>query len=280
MRLLVAIASALLCVAGFKTYAQTTTGTSNVRAESQHFAVHVFRGGPTAGDVLKLCEASRIELQRVWNADNAPKSWSPRCEVFVHATREQYLRAVGQGGGQTRGSSLIQIDNHKVMARRIDLLMDSRAGLTALPHELTHVVLADRFLDQPPPHWLDEGIAMLADIRQKQLLHSRDCQEALASRTALSLAQLLTLEQFTSADQMPAFYGQSLSLVQMLAHRGDPPKIVAFGIDARKVGYDRALRKHFAIEGTADLERHWLKHVSSMPSMQPPQPVVMVSFQP
>jgi hypothetical protein len=271
------VAIALCCIAGSQAYSQTT---SDLRAQSQHFTVHVYRGGPAAGDVLKLCEASRIELQRVWNAENAPTAWSPRCEIFVHATREHYLGAVGQGGGQTRGSSLIQINNQKILARRIDLLMDLQAGLTALPHELTHVVLADRFLGDPPPHWLDEGIAMLADVRQKQLLHHRDCQEALVSGTAFSLAELLVLEQFTSADQMPAFYGQSLSLVQMLTCRGNPQKIVAFGIDARKVGYDRALRDHFAIEGTADLELQWRKHVANQQSMRPPQPVVMVSFQP
>ncbi|MGV3484855.1 MAG: hypothetical protein ACO1RT_10600 [Planctomycetaceae bacterium] len=274
------VAIALFCITGSNVYSQATADQATVRAQSQHFIVHVYHGGPAVGDVLKLCEASRIELQRVWHADNAPTAWSPRCEIFVHASREHYLAAVGQGGGQTRGSSLIQLDNNRVTVRRIDLLMDPQAGLTALPHELTHVVLADRFLGDPPPHWLDEGIAMLADTRHKQMLHYRDCQEALVSRTALSLADLLTLEQFTSAEQMPAFYGQSLSLVQMLSYRGDPQKLVAFGIDARKVGYDRALQEHFAIEGMADLERHWLKHVANLPSMQPPQPVVMVSFQP
>ena len=34
----------------------------------------------------------------------------------------------------------------------------------SLGHELTHVLLADLFPNQTLPRWLDEGIAILADM--------------------------------------------------------------------------------------------------------------------
>lgn len=138
------------------------------------------------------------------------------------------------------GSSLIRAEKGRILTRRIDLLVSEHSGLPALAHELTHVVLADRFGGRQPPRWVDEGIATMADPTEKRMLHYRDCHHALRSGTALRLIEVLDLEQFTSAQQVPAFYGQSLSLVHFLSEQVQPQTVIDFAEAAMDHGYDFA----------------------------------------
>ncbi|MCC9604390.1 hypothetical protein LOC68_00685 [Blastopirellula sp. JC732] len=235
-------------------------GAAEWDSQSSNFQIRTFRGGPNAQQLLEQCERLRLDLQQVWLSEADRRDWSPRCQVIVHATKASYQTAVGGGGAQTSGSSLVQASRGVIVNRRIDLLYDAKKGASALPHELTHIVLADRFEDGHPPRWLDEGIATMADSQEKRTLHHRDCHDALRSGDALRVVQLLRLEQFTSAKQVPAFYGQSLSLVHFLAEQDEPTKLIDFAEAAIERGYDRALRDIYQIEGIEELERRWRKY--------------------
>jgi hypothetical protein len=163
-----------------------------------------------------------------------------------------------------------------VLTRRIDLLTDNQKDLPALPHELAHIVLAVRFRGQQPPRWLDEGIATMADSAEKKMLHLRDCQHALRTGTALRMIDVLRLEQFSSAQQVPAFYGQSLSLVHFLSGQDEPGRVVDFAEAAITQGYDRALKRFYGIDGVVSLEQQWQTYAAAVTS----QPIATVSYRP
>lgn len=236
--------------------------------------------GPNPNKVLTLCEELRSELCRVWGVADGAKKWDPLCEIVVHPSPASYLASVGPEAAQTRGCSRIELYMGNVSRRRIDLQMDADGCLSALAHELTHVVLADRFHGTPPAHWLDEGIATLADAREKQLLHERDCQDALSCGNVLPLQQLLNLEEFASPAQMPAFYGQSLSLVSMLARERTPQQLIDFAVDARDRGYPFALKKHYGINSVAELDVKWRAHAKTSRQAGPRSPVLIASLRP
>ena len=120
---------------------------------------------------------------------------------------------------------------------------------------------------------------MLADTREKQLLHARDCRDALASGKSLPLAQLVHLEGFSSAEQMPAFYGQSLSLVQMLAHRDKPQRVIDFALDSQTRGYEQALQAHYGIDSLHELESRW-KSFAAAQATSPTPALLTVRFRP
>lgn len=267
------------CLPALNVLAQVASPLGALEARSEHFHVRSFSGGPAAGSLLELCENLRVELRRVWGMTENAASWEPRCEIVLHASMASYLGEVGPGGAQTKGCSLIELDAGRIARRRIDLTIEQDGSVPALPHELTHVVLADRFAGRQPPHWFDEGIAMLADTREKQLLHMRDCRDALGTGRSLPLAQLLMLETFSSADQRPAFYGQSLSLVQMLAEQDKPHKLIDFAIDSMNHGYAPALQTHYGIASIAELETRWRAFVASQ-AQSPHRPLLTVQFKP
>ena len=250
--------------------AQAGLGISHAEVTCNHFRVHAStqHGRPVA-NVLALCQRVRHDLCALWGISENSSKWEPLCEIVVHSTLENYVTAVGPEAAQTMGCSSIDLQAGKVVRRRIDLKLDENGTLPALAHELTHVVLADRFRGRQTPHWLDEGIAMLADTREKQLLHERDCDEAIASGKAMPLEALMNLQQFSSAEQMPAFYGQSLSLVNMLARERTPQQLIDFAVECVDKGYSATLKKHYGIDHMSQLTARWRAYVQATKQAAP-----------
>jgi hypothetical protein len=118
-------------------------------------------------------------------------------------------------------------------------------------------VLADHLGGRQPPRWADEGMAILADTHDKQLLHERDLNQGLASRQAFRVAELVAVENYPHPSRIPAFYGQSASLTALLAHRDDPAKFLEFLRRALDQGYDAALAQVYGIRNLGELESLW-----------------------
>ena len=230
--------------------------TATTQATNTHFTVRSSHPSVPASDVALECDELRQQLLEFWQPGIITSDWHPKCQIEVHATRGSYLEAVGRGGAQTLGCASIEFSGTRVVKRRIDLLLDSSQELSALPHELTHVLLAD-MIGRQPPRWLDEGIATMADSPSKRQLHQRDAAHATQNGTALRLGEILTLDSFTHPEQVPAFYGQSLSLAVYLARRKTPADLIAFTKRSMSHGYDRALRECYGLQSLAELEREW-----------------------
>ena len=227
------------------------------RVQTQNFDVYSYNSSWPAADVGKLAEERRIAIFEHWNGEDTPKEWKPKCVLVLHLSRPTYSAAVGRGSERTLGSSLLNVQRGVCHTRRIDLLTDGNNRITALGHELTHVVISDIFRGQQLPRWLDEGIAILADAHEKQLRHADDWKLAKAQGTAFSLAGLVEVQAYPSPSEIPAFYGGSASLTALLARRGDPTKLLKFAEVSQKLGYDKALRDVYEIEGIVELEQIW-----------------------
>jgi hypothetical protein len=226
-------------------------------ASTANFAVRNYHRSHDARQVAAYCERWRAKLQKYWTAGEQP-AWTQKCAVVVHANGASYLTAVGQGGRQTFGSSLIKFGDDRQVARRvIDFRGDSPHGLAAVPHEMTHVVLADLLDGRQPPRWADEGMAILADSHEKQMLHERDLSSGLASRMAFRVGELIAIDAYPHPSRIPAFYGQSASLTACLAKRDDPAKFVEFLRRSFDDGYDKALHDVYHLENIAELEQLW-----------------------
>lgn len=228
--------------------------------QTENFRVCSLVGYQESTRIARHCEALRLSIRKLWLPAHADLAWTPRCDVIAHRSDAGYIQAVGRGGAQTAGSALIEIGKGQVLVRRIDLRLATREALeSALAHEMTHVILADRFTDKVLPRWADEGMATLADSRAKQELHWRDLRRGLQARSTLPVTELVTLDRYPAPRQMAVFYGQSVSLVSFLLSRGEPGQFVRFVETAIERGYDRALAEVYQIAGIRELERRWLE---------------------
>jgi hypothetical protein len=159
---------------------------------------------------------------------------------------------------------LIELRGSQIVTRRIDLCCESlQLGIAALPHELTHVVLADRFRTTAPPPWADEGMGIQADPAAKRDLHRRDLDRALAADRAFDAPRLFAMTCCPLGGMRATFYGQSASLVAFLTELDSPRQFVQFLESAGRVGYDRALSETYGIESFEELNRMWIAHIGS-----------------
>ena len=241
--------------------------------ESANFCVCGITSQEQIKALLDTCEATRSKLSKQWLGSDKldgdkldggkAVAWEPKCYIVLHPTAESYLREVGEGQ-MTAGSSLIEFTGNRLVTRRVDLRADHPEGyLGALAHELTHVVVADRFIERQIPRWADEGMAVLADTKGKQDLHHDDLKVARANRTTFRLVELMQLADYPDPSRQATFYGQSASLVRFLVARGGEQAFVGFLTKSSEIGYDAAVREVYRFAGVAELEQHWSRHLET-----------------
>jgi hypothetical protein len=225
---------------------------------TQNFRILSYDTRPAGAEVGRACEGLRLKLAQKWTGDSPLPNWSPKCDVVLHPNDASYLKEVGAGAVSTVASSLVDQQRGRIRLRRIDVRsVDSDWQSAALPHEMTHVVLADRFVGQTIPRWIDEGVAILADPTEKQLRHRADLVGAISNRSAFRVVELLTLDDYPAADRWGIFYGQSASIVEFLVAQRSAAEFVRFIQLSSDQGYDASLREVYGFSGVAELERRW-----------------------
>lgn len=223
-------------------------------ADTENFQACSLHSAREAAETGIACERLRKEVADLCGL--TPAVWSPRCQIVLHANDASYLAEVGASGAKTVASALTRRREGRIQLRKIDLRGNAPDYLNnALPHELCHILLADRF--QEVPLWCDEGLALLLDPLEKQSTHARDLDAVAKRGDLISLERLLDLRQHPAADQWAAFYGQSASLVRCLLQRGTPQQLLAFAERQRSAGVNVALREVYGLNGFVDLQRHW-----------------------
>ena len=228
-------------------------------AAEQNFRIRTFRGGPSAQAVSAECAQLMESWLAEWPGSQTPR-WEPPCEIVIYPNRNAYLAVVGRGAASTSGSSLVKRRRDGTLERRIDLLVGADGRLSALPHELVHVLLADHFGGELPPLWLDEGLAMWRDTPEKQRKHWRDCEAAWRNGSHVPLAQLFELDSVPGPTRFAAVYGQSLTLTRFLATQDEPQQILELAFRGEKIGYRRAVTEVYGL-AWEDLEQRWREFV-------------------
>jgi len=148
--------------------------------------------------------------------------------------------------------------------RRIDLRCDADGwSVDALPHELTHVVLAARFPGRQLPPWADEGMAMLSESSAKRQIRLANLRQNLQQQAGFSLPELMAVRQLPPAHRRDAFYGQSLAVTAWLIDRAGPQEFARLLEAAEGTTFDEALRRQFHIAGVEGLEQEWRRWATS-----------------
>jgi hypothetical protein len=220
---------------------------------------HDARLAEQAGEAAEIARASQA---RRWGSRTAQRPWAPRCELYLYPTGALLARETGQPD-DSPGFSTMQSDGQRVVARRTNLRADHPQLLTAiLPHEVTHVVLADLFTFQQIPRWADEGIAVLAEPRAEQERRIAELDEPLRTGRVFELDKLMAMD-YPRANDWPLYYAQSVSLTRFLVEQGTPEQFVEFVRLMHAKGIAPALRAAYRIHGFDELQERWLEHAKA-----------------
>jgi len=221
--------------------------------------VHVEKDRALAERVGQAAEAAREAQVKRWGSALVPATWSPRCEVVLFPTARDFSRETLQPA-DSPGFSTMGMNAGKVVLRRVHLRVDHPNVVKAvLPHEVTHVVLADLFPNQQIPRWADEGIAVLSEPPGEQALRAADLDEPLKSGRLFRINELMTMD-YPDPRFWALYYAQSVSLTRFLVESGSPGQFVRFVREAQTAGFDPALRQVYAISGYEDLQDRWARY--------------------
>ena len=176
-----------------------------------------------------------------------------------------YARMTGQPE-ESPGFSVMGQAGGKIVARRVNLRADHPSVATAiLPHEVTHVVLADLFPARPLPRWADEGMAVLAEPAAEQGHRARDLADPLASNRLFPVDRLVAMDS-PEGRHWDLYYAQSVSLTRFLVAQGTNAQFIKFLQASERNGFEPELKRHYKIDGYADLQARWLAYARATPA--------------
>jgi hypothetical protein len=228
------------------------------RADTANFRLFHRQPRERAEQILRLAEAARSAAFNKWSgADRA--AWDPVCDVYMHNAASEYARAT-KLRESSPGHATYQIQNGTVVRRRLDVRADEPSlDACVLPHEITHLALADLFADRPLPRWADEGMAILAEPKSQIERYARTLNRCRAHGELVHLSQLMGRSDYPEAERITAFYVESVSIVEFLTSERDPKTFVQFLRDAHGGRLDAALQKHYQCTNVLELESRWLR---------------------
>ncbi len=209
-----------------------------------------------ADKAAESAESVRAAQAKRWGTSALQRAWSPRCEVYLYPDGKAFAAATGQPESSP-GFSTMESNGQQITTRKVILRADHPQILAAiLPHEVTHVVVADLFTAQQIPRWADEGIAVLAEPETEQNLRAADLRESLSSGHVFDLRQLMSIDTPEPKD-WSLYYAQSVSLTRFLVEQGTPEQLVQFVRESGGKGIEVALRDIYHIVGFAELQERW-----------------------
>lgn len=208
-----------------------------------------------ARKIAIVAEQTRTAQSKRWvDEKTADSTWSPICDIFVYPDLESYTEATGQTESSPGFSTVGQQDG-RIVDRRINLHADNAKLLSAvLPHEVTHIVIADAFPDRPIPLWADEGIALLSEPEAEQRTRSAVPEADLRAGRRYRLHDLMNME-YPSGEHWYLFFAQSATLTRYLVERSSPRDFVRYLKTSAVTGYEKPLKPTFGIADFAELER-------------------------
>ena len=210
-------------------------------------------------EIVQTAEAARRAMYERWAGPPAA-DWTPRCDIYLHSTAADYAKATGKNADNA-GHTTVSIKSERVLSRRIDLRRDDSAILDGtLPHQVTLVILAEMFAEQPLPRWALLGMAVLAESPESVASYRRAVPALLKEKKLFAVGPFMEKADYPTAENMTPFYAESVSLVSFMVELRGPKAFAAFLREAPRRGISKALVSHYEIKSPADLQDRWVKH--------------------
>ena len=212
-----------------------------------------------ADQVGQMAESVRKEQTRRWTGAYPKTTWQPACEIYLYPTARQFAQMTGQPE-ESPGFSTMGMNEGRISARRVNLRVDHPGLLMAvLPHEVTHVILADHFTVQQIPRWADEGTAVLAEPTTEQERRAADLDEPLGKNVLFPVESLMGMD-YPDNRFWALYYAQSVSLTRFLVEQKSPADLIQFLQGSQRHGYESELKRVYNIDGFPDLQARWVQY--------------------
>jgi hypothetical protein len=232
--------------------------------ESANFVI--FHDDPALADrISDAAEAARDAMTRKWTGSPPPRPWSPKCELYLYPNAAIFAQVTRQPI-ESPGFSTMESNGSAVTGRRIKLRADAANLVEAVvPHEVTHVLLADLFPARQIPRWADEGISVLSEPLPEQEKRIGDLDAPLNGGRIFTVEALM-VNDYPEGKYWPLYYAQSVSLTRFLVDQGKPGQFIDFLQGSQRNGVESELKRVYGFENYADLQARWLAYAKESSS--------------
>lgn len=199
-----------------------------------------------AEKVGRAAEHYRGQLAKQWLGKKLPQWYRP-CPIRVRVGR------IGAGGATSFSFDRGEVFGWNMRVQgSLERILDS-----VIPHEVSHTIFACHFR-RPLPRWADEGAATLIEHESEQRRQHMVLKQVWDSGRRIPLRQLLSIKEYPrDMRQVLTLYAQGYSLADFLVQAGGRTRYLRFLEDAHRMGWDRALARHYDVEGVESLEKRW-----------------------
>jgi hypothetical protein len=220
--------------------------------DSASFVVKFQGRKATADELIRAAEKARADVFDRWSGP-AGGDWSPKCEIVLHPTADAFAAATGLPATAS-GRAEVKLAEGKVASRRIDLRADDETLVeTALPRELTHVILADLYPSKPPPAWAALAMAVLSTNPEevdRYLNTARRC----ARDGELPSAETVLTAEAVPAKGVTGFHAESVAVAEYLVRWKGEKMFTAFVRDSLRYGPEAGLKRQYGLTDPRELD--------------------------
>ena len=185
------------------------------RLSSANFTISFLKYSGVARLVLDTAEEVRTAQLKAWKMPAV--RWSPRCGIFFYPTKQIMDRMTAgttkHGSAQAPASRLVK---GQLRYRKIHVAADDRGIIdNTVPHEISHLLVAELMAPKSAPLWADEGLAMQTESGQHQVRRAWSLRALLDGGTSpFPLSRLFAMKRYP--DNTRLFYAQSFLLMKVL----------------------------------------------------------------
>jgi RNA polymerase sigma factor (sigma-70 family) len=197
--------------------------------------------------VADAAERARKDAATAWLGREQPAR-AQACRITVS------IAHAGAGGATTFNFEDERVTAEMHVEGELDRLLAD-----IVPHEVTHVVMADDF-KKPLPRWADEGIAQLSESEEEQARYAGVFAQAANGGRLIQLKALLAARDYPT--DMGGFFVESYSLAKVLVDRRDRQTLVSFVKTGMTDGWEAAAKAHYGLT-LDELERVMLEKVKA-----------------
>ena len=130
----------------------------------------------------KVIEPEFEDLKQIFNHNLKNK-----IKIFLPDTEEDFEKLTG--GRLPEWSGAVAISENKIIIVKPQKFKDDNKLITTIKHELVHIILGDKLIDNNLPLWLNEGLATyLSD-------NSTDGNEGLIISNAIAASKVIELKE-------------------------------------------------------------------------------------
>jgi len=218
-------------------------------AESPNFSFDI-RDKAYATRIVERAEACRTSQAIYWFGHSLP-NWRTKCQIWFGDANGA---KVTYRDRPLRNMNLI-IDGKLSSDAKLDFILDH-----IIPHEVNHLLFADRF--GVTPRWLDEGCAIHMELNEvaeeRDRFHKHYPHVELCPR----LRTLMQADYTNNNEVNERFYSQSSLAVEYLLQRNGPKVFVSFIEMGKNRSWTKAIKEAYGLD-MQQWQRDWEEWVQN-----------------